>query len=300
MLFLKEEIMQYFDLHCDTLYRAVMDNSDFVNDSYHISVNKAPQFDKWKQLFAIWIPDEIKGDKATDLFIKAVNKFRVLLPAYNNIDMMFAVENASMLNGDIRNIELLTLNKVRYVTLTWNGENELGCGAFSNADYGIYEKKKNVVKELEHNNICIDVSHASDKLFYDVLKIAEKPFLATHSNSRTITDHKRNLTDDQFKIIRDIGGVVGLNFYKGFLNDDEDKASIDDIVRHAEHFLNLDGENTLAIGSDFDGADMPIGISSIFDITAVYERFLREFGAKLTKKVFFDNANMYLTNFDNN
>lgn len=292
--------MQYFDLHCDTLYRAVMDNSDFVNDSYHISVNKAPQFDKWKQLFAIWIPDEIKGDKATDLFIKAVNKFRVLLPAYNNIDMMFAVENASMLNGDIRNIELLTLNKVRYVTLTWNGENELGCGAFSNADYGISEFGKNVVKELENNNICIDVSHASDKLFYDVLKIAEKPFLATHSNSRTITDHKRNLTDDQFKIIRDIGGVVGLNFYKGFLNDDEDKASIDDIVRHAEHFLNLDGENTLAIGSDFDGADMPIGISSIFDITAVYERFLREFGAKLTKKVFFDNANMYLTNFDNN
>lgn len=292
--------MQYFDLHCDTLYRAVMDNSDFVNDSYHISVNKAPQFDKWKQLFAIWIPDEIKGDKATDLFIKAVNKFRVLLPAYNNIDMMFAVENASMLNGDIRNIELLTLNKVRYVTLTWNGENELGCGAFSNADYGISEFGKNVVKELENNNICIDVSHASDKLFYDVLKIAEKPFLATHSNSRTITDHKRNLTDDQFKIIRDIGGVVGLNFYKGFLNDDVDKASIDDIVRHAEHFLNLDGENTLAIGSDYDGADMSIGISSIFDITAVYERFLREFGAKLTKKVFFDNANMYLTNFDNN
>ena len=292
--------MQYFDLHCDTLYRAVMDNSDFVNDSYHISVNKAPQFDKWKQLFAIWIPDEIKGDKATDLFIKAANKFRELLPAYNNIDMMFAVENASMLNGDIRNIELLTLNKVRYVTLTWNGENELGCGAFSNTDYGISEFGKNVVKELENNNICIDLSHASDKLFYDVLKIAEKPFLATHSNSRTITDHKRNLTDDQFKIIRDIGGVVGLNFYKGFLNDDEDKASIDDIVRHAEHFFNLDGENTLAIGSDFDGADMPIGISSIFDITAVYERFLMEFGAKLTKKVFFDNANMYLTNFDNN
>ena len=292
--------MLYFDLHCDTLYRATIDNSDFYNSEYHISISKLPDFQKWHQMFAVWIPDEIRGIDATNLFIKAIDKFNKLSVNNDKYKMMLAVENASMLNGDIRNIKLLVDNNVRYVTLTWNGENELGCGAFSNCSYGISRFGIEVVKQLESRSVAVDVSHASDKLFYDVVNIATKPILATHSNSRVITDNKRNLTDDQFKIIRDMGGIVGLNFYKGFLNNNENDASIDDIVRHAERFLNLDGENTLAIGSDFDGADMPIGISSISDIPMIFERFCQEFGAKLTKKVFFDNANMYFTNFDNN
>lgn len=292
--------MQYFDLHCDTLYKATTDDSDFNCPEYNVSLPKVPDFEKWYQMFAIWIPDEIKGTAATELFIKAADKFKKISINNECYQMMLAVENASMLNGELYNIGLLTNNKVRYVTLTWNGENELGCGAYSKADYGISDFGKLVVKELEKNNICVDVSHSSDKLFYDVVKVSNKSFFASHSNSRTITNNKRNLTDDQFRIIRDTGGIVGLNFYKGFLNDNEDKASIDDIVRHAEHFLKLDGENTVAIGSDFDGADMPIGIFSIADVSTVYERFIKEFGAKLTKKLFFDNANMYFTNFDNN
>lgn len=291
--------MQYFDLHCDTLYRATIDDSDFNNLLYHVSVNKTAAFDKYRQMLAIWIPDDYKGDSATALFNKAIAKYKSLCDKHNLDGFNLAVENASMLNGDIKNIDLLVSNNVRYVTLTWNGSNELGSGAFSVSDDGLTMFGRDVIKQLELNNIVVDVSHASDKLFYDVLKYAKKPFIATHSNSRVITDNKRNLTDEQFKIIRDIGGIVGLNFYKGFLNIDEENACIDDIVRHAYHFLELGGENTLAIGADFDGADMPcdiMGLESVFDI---YTRFCDEFGAKLTKKVFFDNANMYFTNFDN-
>ena len=290
--------MQYFDLHCDTLYRATIDDSDFNNSDYHVCLSKTPDFSIYKQMFAIWIPDAYKGEEATLLFNRAINKYNDLKSKHNLNNFYLAVENASMLNGNINNIELLIKNKIRYVTLTWNGENELGSGVLSNTDYGITAFGKEVVKKLCDNNIAIDVSHASDKLFYDVVDICKTPIIATHSNSRKITDNKRNLTDEQFNIIRDSGGVVGLNFYKGFLNNNPDKACIDDIIRHADHLLNLNGEDTLAIGADFDGADMPSDISSISDIPVIYSRFCDEFGAKLTKKLFFENANLYFTNFD--
>lgn len=291
--------MEYFDLHCDTLYKATVNNSSLNEAENHISLDKASIFNKWTQLFAIWIPDEIKGEEATVFFRKAIDVFKHNYINSEKIDMRLAVENGSMLNGDLHNIDLLIKNDVQYLTLTWNGENELGCGAGCNNSYGLSNFGELVVKELEKNNIAVDISHSSDKLFYDVVNIAKAPIIATHSNSRAVTDVKRNLTDEQFKIIRDMGGIVGLNFYKGFLKADENMACIDDLVRHAEHFLYLDGENTLALGSDFDGADMPYDIKGIESVDLIYERFCKEFGAKLTKKVFFENANMYFTNFDN-
>lgn len=299
MLLFREVAMEYFDLHCDTLYKATVENTTLNYSDYHISIDKAKFLDKWVQLFAIWIPDEIRGEEAKKLFLKATKIFENNRINNDTIDMRLSVENASMLNGDIRNIDLLVQNNVQSVTLTWNDENELGCGAGCTNAHGLTSFGKEVVKRLEENNISVDLSHASDELFYDVINIAKKPVIATHSNSRAVTDVKRNLTDIQFKIIRDMGGIVGLNFYKGFLNTDEEKASIDDLVRHAEHFLNLGGEHTLAIGSDFDGADMPGDIKGIETIPEIYQRFEREFGVKLTKNIFFNNANMYFTNFDN-
>lgn len=290
--------MEYFDLHCDTLYKAVTQNSSFSDSKNHISLSKAETFDKWSQLFAIWIPDELKNNPAKNLYLDAVEKFNELKIDNERVKMFLAVENASMLCGDIDNISLLNEAQVKYVTLTWNGENELGGGAECHG-VGLSLFGKNVVKELEKANISIDLSHSSDKLFYDVINIASKPVIATHSNSRSVTNVKRNLTDEQFRVISDMGGIVGLNFYKGFLNDDENKACIDDIIRHAEHFLNLDGEDVLAIGADFDGADMPYDINGIESVENIYSRFVTEFGTNLTKKIFFDNANLYFSNFDN-
>lgn len=291
--------MQYFDLHCDTLYKATACNSSFNDKRNHIRSSDASLFDKWKQMFAIWIPDELRSSAATRLFNNAVDVFINEKNSSDNTEMFLAVENASMLGGNIDNVQLLVDNDVKYVTLTWNGENELGCGAMCSNPTGLTDFGVDVVKQLNRHNISIDVSHASDALFYDIVKHTKKPIVATHSNSRTVTDVKRNLTDEQFKIIRDMGGIVGLNFYKGFLNNNEEEASIDDILRHAEHFLNLGGEDTLAIGADFDGADMPGDIRGVETIPVIYEWFLRYFGAKVTKNIFFDNANMYFTNFDN-
>ncbi len=291
--------MRYFDLHCDTLYKATTENSTLKNNNYHISFEKAECLEKWTQLFAIWIPDEIKGRAATKLFCDAIKLFSREKVVNNSINTHLAVENASMLAGNLNNIELLVTNKVKSVTLTWNAQNELGGGALCD-NIGITPFGKEVVKALQKNNIAVDVSHSSDKLFFDVVKIAEKPIIATHSNSRAVTNVKRNLTDDQFSIIREMGGIVGLNFYRAFLNNNEKNASIDDLILHAEHFLKLGGENTIAIGSDFDGADMPDDIKGLESIPDIYERFNKEFGVKITKKIFYDNANMYFARFDNN
>lgn len=290
--------MRYFDLHCDTLYKATAEFSSFNDNSNHISVDKTKSFDLWHQMCAIWIPDALLKKSRKKLFCDAVKVFDKEKIDSDKIKMYLAVENASMLEGDIDNISLLVENNVRYVTLTWNAQNELGGGA--DTEEGLSDFGRAVVKEFEHNNICVDLSHASDKLFYDVISIASKPVIVTHSNSRSVTNVRRNLSDEQFKIVRDMGSVVGLNFYKGFLNTDENKASIDDIILHTEHFLNLGGENTLAIGADFDGADMPKDINGIDTIPAIYQRFIKEFGENITKKIFFDNAFLYFTNFDIN
>lgn len=289
--------MEYFDLHCDTLYKATTTDSDFNNNKNHISVNKAESFEKWTQLFAIWIPDELRGASAKQLFLDAVLTFEKERVHNEKFKMMLAVENASMLCDDLKNIELLKAAKVKYVTLTWNAENEIGGGAEAQ-NVGLTDFGREVVKELQRNDIVVDVSHASDKLFYDVIDISTKPVIASHSNSRYVTDVMRNLTNEQFKIIRDQSGLVGINLYKGFLNNDPDKACVDDVIRHTEHFLNLGGEDIIAIGADFDGADMPTDIKGLESIPDVYNRFLSEFGTNITKKIFFDNANLYFTNFD--
>lgn len=290
--------MRLFDLHCDTLYKACVKNSSLNDSSNHISIDKAHFLEKWVQLFAIWIPDTLNKKSSKQLFVDASKVFDKQKVNNDKIKMHLAVENASMLAGDIDNIQLLIDNNVKSVTLTWNAENELGGGADA-PDVGLSDFGKAVVKELENNNIAVDISHSSDKLFYDVINIATKPVIATHSNSRYITNVARNLTDEQFKIIIQMGGIVGLNFYKGFLNKNENKASIDDLLRHAEHLLEIGGEDSLAIGSDFDGALMPDDISGLETIPYIYERFCDYFGVNITKKIFFDNANLYFSNFDN-
>lgn len=285
--------MQLFDMHCDTLYKAANNNSSLYDDSYHISLNKADFADRWIQFFAIWIPDDISKSRAKHLFDKSVEIFNRDKKSELDVSMYLTVENSAILNGDMKNFHMLTDNNVKALTITWNSDNEAGCGIRTLNDTGITAFGRQLVECMEHYNIAVDVSHASDKLFYDIERCSKKPFIATHSNSRSVCSDKRNLTDDQFKIIRDRHGLVGLNFYKCFLNDNGEEATSDDLLRHAEHFLNLGGEDIISIGSDFDGADMPGDISGIDSMPTIYAKFQNEFGKAISDKIFFDNAQRF-------
>lgn len=308
--------MELFDLHCDTIYESLARGTDISNSKLHITPRKFSGFSPYIQCFAICVPEEITGDKATAMFKEAYKhlaaqcrKFNIkLIENYGDIKSIvkngtrgavFTVENASVLAGKIENISLLKKYCVKFVALTWNGRNELGAGAGVAHSNGITKFGIDVVKQLEKNNITIDLSHASDRLFYDVVNNTSKPLAATHSNSRAVTNVRRNLTDEQFKIIMKRKGIVGLNFHRAFLNNREEEASKIDLLRHAEHFLSLGGENVLSLGADFDGCRLPRDIKGQESMGEIYELFLREnYSESLVKKIFFKNALDFCENFD--
>ena len=139
----------------------------------------------------------------------------------------------------------------------------------------------------------VDISHASEPLFYDAAEIASKPLVASHSNARAVCNHPRNLTNEQVQIIKQSGGLIGLNFHPPFLKEDG-IATVDDLIAHAEHFLSLGAQDSLAVGSDFDGADLPQGIRGIGGIHAVFERFLQlGYSETLLNKIFYTNAQKF-------
>lgn len=305
-----------FDLHCDTVYECMTKKCDFINTNLHISYDKLNNISPYIQCFAICVPEEIRGDKATKMFCDAYSKLKEQCSKYDiklikNYDdvlsviknkgkgAIFTVENATVLAGRLDNINLLKDSHVKFVSLTWNGRNELGAGASVSHSNGLTRFGRDVVRNLESNNILLDLSHASDRLFYDVINISKKPVVATHSNSRSITNVKRNLTDKQFRIIVKKRGLVGLNFHKHFLNTIPEKSDKYDILRHTEHFLSLGGENTLSLGCDFDGCELPDDVNGIESLAEIFELFLKEnYNESLVKKIFFENSLKFCENFD--
>ncbi|MEG1973032.1 MAG: membrane dipeptidase, partial [Oscillospiraceae bacterium] len=134
-------------------------------------------------------------------------------------------------------------------------------------------------------------SHLNDVGFYDVLRVAKKPIIATHSNSRKISPHLRNLTDEEIKEIISMGGLIGLNFYIEFLNADKEKANLMDLFHHAEHILELGGENVLAMGSDFDGCQVFEDLNSMEKAVNLGDFFVSQgIPKEIANKILFDNA----------
>lgn len=303
--------MKVFDLHCDSLYKANEEKGFLINNNYEFSFEKAEKYDGYTQTTAIWIPDEYRGDSAWNLvescykvFMRDISKSNfVQLANFNDAErnpynLILSVEGGSAIGGKLENIKKLREMGVRFFTLTWNGSNEIGDGILCENPKGLTEFGRDVINELEKNNIVIDVSHASEPLFWEVAELSKKPFVATHSNSRRYCSNKRNLTDEQFTFIAKNGGVVGLNFHKYFITDNG-IAQFSDLERHFYHFLSLGGENTVALGSDFDGAEMPNCIKGVESMADIYEYLLsRNYNETLVKKLFYDNAKDFVLNID--
>ena len=158
------------------------------------------------------------------------------------------------------------------ITLTWNGENEIGSGNVT--DHGLSDFGKEAVRELERAGILVDVSHLNDRGFADLLEIAQKPFAASHSNARAVCGHRRNLADEQIKELADRGCLIGLNYCHAFLRDDGQPAGPEDLWRHVERFMELGAEGVLALGSDADGADLPGWLDGPEKFAGLYQLLL--------------------------
>ena len=315
MLFIRRKIMRLFDLHCDTLYRALEENKGLYENNFDISISKTDHFSKWIQCFAIWIPDEVRDNNAVNLVKNAYKKLCTEMQSNSNYieqcknrqelenifnskkdGAIFTIEGSAALGGNLDNLYEFSKYGVKMITLTWNSQCEAGPGAFVENSLGITEFGKKLVSKMNELNIIVDISHANDRLFYDVASISNKPIVASHSNSREICKHKRNLTDDQFNHIRKSGGIVGINLCKDFLCS-EKEPTFSDIEKHIDHFLTLSGENTIAFGADLDGADTPNDFKSIESMQNLYEYFLkRNYNESLLDNIFFGNAYRFFKN----
>lgn len=266
--------MNIFDAHCDTLYKMTFDNHELYDNNLHFDLKRISKYDNYTQVFAAWIENETN---AMQKFILMSDKFDTEL-AKNNLskvlsykDMKSAhknkkcaaflsVEGAYMINRE-DDTDFLYNKGVRCIALTWNSANALAGGVDSNK--GLSNLGTACVERMQSLGIITDVSHLNEKSFWDVVQISKKPIIASHSDSKKICPHKRNLSDSQFLAICKLGGCVGINFFDKFIGEN---ATIDTLCEHIKHFIKIGGDDFVGIGSDFDGANsFPDGIHDVRD-----------------------------------
>ena len=292
-------MMDYFDLHCDTVSECTTKRKSLADNDLHLDLNRGiSAFEHWVQTFAFWMPDHLSAEEQYQMYQQKLALFHEteqaggLVPYTGEArprvcNYLLAVEGGGLLGEDISRLHQLKADGIRLLTLTWNSENQIGGGSGSTA--GLKPFGAQIVREAEHLGILVDVSHLNRKTFWEVCDVAEKPLLATHSNADEICPHPRNLTKGQIRELVRRKGLIGLNLYKDFLAADG-TASMTDFIRHIEYFLDLGAGDCLAIGTDFDGADMPEWINGIESIEILSQSVVKWFGETVARHIFYENA----------
>lgn len=270
------------DLHCDTLYALHKDPlaGDLMSNTLHVDITRMEEGGSITSCFAMFVDSKqtpSPWQRACELY----SLFRSSLGRYSDkivqvhtaaeivnnplLGAVLTCEEGEILEGDLSRLEVLHSWGVRMATLTWNYENSLGY-PHTMPSMPLKPLGIEAVSEMERLGIIVDVSHLSDGGFASVVEHATKPFVASHSNSRTCTPVSRNLTDEMLYCLAEHGGVVGLNFCPAFLSSNTQENYIQDMVRHATHMRNKGGKDVLAMGTDFDGIG---GTLAIEDISAM-------------------------------
>jgi len=241
------------------------------------------------------IVEESKGEiilckKGADIK-KAVNE--------NKIGIILHIEGAEAIDNKFVAIDSLYNLGLRSIGIVWSRNNIFGNGVpFSypstpDRGEGLTNLGKELVLLCDNKNILLDLSHLNEKGFFDVANLSGKPLIATHSNAHFITQHSRNLTDEQLKIIKQSNGIVGINFATAFLRDDGKmlkETSLDFVLNHFEHMIKFLGEDNISIGSDFDGAIVPDKIGNLAGINKLKEHMEKKgYDKKLIENFFYRN-----------
>ncbi len=313
--------MYIVDLHCDTILEIAKNNGCHLSkNNVHIDCEKLRQGEYALQNFAMFTDyGENQANfefvnKMIDLYYDELEKnSHIILPALSYEDIennmskgkvsaVLTIEEGAVCEGEVEKLRLLYNRGVRMMTFTWNYKNCLGAPnadeekkAVVNNSEGLTEKGFEILSEMEEVGIIPDVSHLSDKGFFDVAAFCKRPFVASHSNSREICSHPRNLTDEMIKIIGNKGGLIGLNYCNSFLSDNYISGkgiNIQAFLPHIKHIIDKGGEDCLGLGTDFDGIDNPpIEISDASKQQQLVELLSKNgFRDELIEKICFKNV----------
>lgn len=303
-----------FDLHCDTalalLGKDLLDAKDLKKNDLHIDLERAKALPGYCQCFACFTTPfmrdwhhaspEIIFQREMDMILAQLDRYkRTISQVYSaqevrqnlekgKMSAILTIEGPAGFGFDPALLEILYRVGFRITTLGWNEQNTL-VGSHKTGG-GLTDLGKEYVKEAQRCGMVIDVSHSSDEGFWDIMKVTEKPIIASHSNSRAVCDNSRNLTDDMFRAIMETGGVAGFNQCAPFVGENAD---LDTVCDHILHFMELDPEGThIALGGDLDGCDqLPAGFDGIQSYPAVAQRLLeRGLDEKILMNIFWNNA----------
>lgn len=303
-----------FDLHCDTalalLGNCAAERRQLFNNQLMVDLERAEKLGGYCQCFACYTtPDIGKRFQKTptavfELEIDCIlselerNSDKIAL-AYSAEDVqrnlskgkmsaILTLEGTAGFDYDPALLEDLFNLGFRIVSLGWNESNPL-TGSHLTGE-GLTAQGRVFVQEAQRLGMLVDVSHISDRGFWDIMEITEGPVIATHSNSRTICNHSRNLTDEMFTAICSTGGVAGINLYAEFLGQNP---TLDTVLNHILHFLKLDPSGKhIALGGDLDGCDaLPEGFHGVQDYPALADKLLSMNIAEQTiRDIFWNNA----------
>lgn len=284
--------MKIVDMHCDTIYCLLNDENkhkevSLLNNDLSIDINKMIKGDYLLQNFAAFVclgedkNPELRANQLIDMFYRQMDLYSDYISPItkytdieenrknNKISAMLTLEEGGVVFNDLAMLRNYYRLGVRMITLTWNYENGIGYPNVDGTKKNTFADIKKVntkdgltpfgisyVKEMERLGIIIDVSHLSDAGFYDVLKYTTKPFVASHSNARSVCDVARNMSDDMILALAERKGVMGINFAGDFLKQSDtgnEKSMIEDMVKHIRYIYELAGIDVIGLGSDFDG-----------------------------------------------
>lgn len=268
--------MDIFDLHCDTAYECLRRGLGIDNRT--TAVNLGTLSGRRIQCFAAFVPDSLRGEAAYAhycrvrdwLYGQQSERLRLCdeqMSFDERCTAVLTVESGAALGGNADRVFDMHRDGVKMMSLTWNGDNELACGCLGSGN-GLTDVGRAAVDNMRRCGMVIDVSHLNRRGF-DELADMGCTVVASHSCLDSVHSHPRNLTDGQFGYICQCHGLVGINFYRDFLGYGGDA---DALYRHVCRALELGGEGVLAIGSDYDGAEInePLATADCFERLADY------------------------------
>ena len=282
------------DAHCDSITAAMDKKESILRNGMHIDLDRIGRIKNYVQFFAAFVDpvtykdnEMIRLINILDFLYQQAQQYEDIFSVCRNAEeidaaiacgktaAVISIENGGALKGDLSSLRMFYRLGVRSICLTWNFTNEIADGVKdSERGTGLTAFGREVVSEMNRLGMLIDVSHLSEKSFWDVIEESKAPVIASHSNAKAVCRHQRNLTDDQLLAIKANNGVMGINQYPFFLNN-SGSASMDDIIMHIEHIAAITGEDHIGLGSDYDGVEcLPADITGIQDTGKIFDRLL--------------------------